>query len=85
MTRASGETQTDFFAIGVLKYLAATQAKEVIPEVYAEPGKILDEARGGEMAALGEIPFGRYSGSIDSTPLFIVLAGAYYQRMQTTP
>ena len=32
------------------------------------------------MAALGEIPFGRYYGSVDATPLFIVLAGAYYER-----
>jgi glycogen debranching enzyme len=31
-------------------------------------GKILHEARGGEMAALGEVPFGRYYGSVDSTP-----------------
>jgi glycogen debranching enzyme len=67
-------------ARGVLKHLAATQAKEVIPRSEAEPGKILHESRGGEMAALGEVPFGLYYGSIDATPLFIVLAGAYYQR-----
>jgi glycogen debranching enzyme len=67
-------------AKGVLSYLAVTQAKEVIPKSEAEPGKILHEARGGEMAALGEIPFGLYYGSVDATPLFIVLAGAYYQR-----
>ena len=40
----------------------------------AEPGKILHEMRGGEMAALGEVPFGRYYGSCDATPLFVMLA-----------
>ena len=67
-------------ARGVLAYLASTQATEVIPEQDAEPGKILHETRNGEMAALKEMPFARYYGSVDATPLFVHLAGAYYER-----
>ncbi len=67
-------------ARGTLAYLAATQATGTIPEQDAEPGKILHETRNGEMAALGEMPFARYYGSVDATPLFVHLAGAYYQR-----
>jgi glycogen debranching enzyme len=67
-------------ARGVLAYLASTQAVDVIPDQEAEPGKILHETRSGEMAALGEMPFGRYYGSVDATPLFVLLAGAYYER-----
>ena len=41
------------------------QAKTDDPASDAEPGKILHEMRGGEMAALGEVPFGLYYGSVD--------------------
>jgi glycogen debranching enzyme len=67
-------------ARGVLRFLASTQATELIPEQDAEPGKILHETRNGEMAALKEMPFGRYYGSVDGTPLFVVLLHEYYQR-----
>ncbi len=67
-------------APGVLKRLAFFQAKAVDPLADAEPGKILHEMRGGEMAALGEVPFAQYYGSVDSTPLFVLLAGHYFER-----
>jgi glycogen debranching enzyme len=67
-------------ARGVLEYLSATQADRVDETQDAEPGKILHETRSSEMARLGEVPFERYYGSVDATPLFVILAGAYYDR-----
>lgn len=67
-------------ARGVLRLLAANQATTEDAASDAEPGKILHEVRYGEMAELGEVPFRRYYGSVDSTPLFIMLAGSYLRR-----
>src|SRR5690606_2261305 len=64
----------------VLLFLARNQADALIPEQDAEPGKILHEARNSEMANTGEVPFKQYYGTIDATPLFIMLAGMYYER-----
>ncbi|WP_196258689.1 amylo-alpha-1,6-glucosidase [Pelagibacterium limicola] len=71
-------------AHGVLHHLAANQARDLDPAADAEPGKILHEVRYGEMAELGEVPFRRYYGSVDSTPLFVMLAGAYFERTGNT-
>lgn len=67
-------------ARGVLNVLAATQATETDDKADSEPGKIIHEMRAGEMARLGEVPFRRYYGTIDATPLFVWLAGEYFKR-----
>ncbi len=77
-SRCSGSTRTS--PRGVLCVPRRHAGDDDDPEQDAEPGKILHETRAGEMAALGEIPFGRYYGSVDATPLFVMLAGAYYER-----
>jgi glycogen debranching enzyme len=67
-------------ARGVLGFLAEHQASHSDASSDAEPGKILHEARLGEMASLGEVPFRRYYGTVDATPLFLMLAGDYLHR-----
>jgi glycogen debranching enzyme len=66
-------------AWSVLRGLAALQGKEEDDEREEEPGKILHEVRVGEMAAAGEIPHTPYFGSIDSTPLWLILLSYAYQ------
>jgi glycogen debranching enzyme len=67
-------------AKGVLGFLAETQAKTLDPFSHAQPGKILHETRNGEMAGLGEVPFRLFYGTVDATPLFVMLAGMYFDR-----
>ena len=65
-------------AIEILDVLAAYQATEDDPFRDAEPGKILHELRTGEMARSGELPHTPYYGSVDSTPLWLILLGATF-------
>jgi glycogen debranching enzyme len=65
-------------AVETLTTLAAYQATEEDPTRDMEPGKILHELRSGEMARNGELPHTPYYGSVDSTPLWLVLLGATF-------
>lgn len=67
-------------ARGVLSFLARHQAQEESSFLDSSPGKIMHETRKGEMSAMRELPFGLYYGGVDTTPLFVLLAGAYARR-----
>jgi glycogen debranching enzyme len=64
---------TPRFAVGALRALAAHQGKEVNPARDEEPGKIVHEIRVGELSRINLVPFSTYYGSVDSTPLFVML------------
>jgi glycogen debranching enzyme len=66
-------------ARGVLRYLARHQGAMDDPFTDQEPGKILHESRRGEMAALREVPFIPYYGSVDATPLYVMLAAEHFR------
>ncbi len=72
-------------AVRVLATLARYQGTRINPDTEEEPGKIVHEVRMGEMARTGEVPFGRYYGSVDATPLFVALFGATWQRLGDDP
>jgi glycogen debranching enzyme len=65
-------------AVETLAVLAAYQATVDDPTRDAEPGKILHELRTGEMARAGELPHTPYYGSVDATPLWLILLGATF-------
>ncbi|MFL5400313.1 MAG: glycogen debranching N-terminal domain-containing protein [Myxococcales bacterium] len=62
-----------------LFFLAAHQGKRIDDYREEEPGKILHEVRRGELARAGEVPHTPYYGSVDSTPLFLILYTEYLQ------
>ncbi|MGQ0679018.1 MAG: amylo-alpha-1,6-glucosidase [Actinomycetota bacterium] len=66
-------------AADCLRVLARLQAQADDPWRDAEPGKILHELRQGELAGAHLVPHTPYYGSVDSTPLFLMLAGTYYR------
>jgi glycogen debranching enzyme len=66
-------------AEGTLRFLAHHQGKHTNPFHEEEPGKILHEMRRGELSRRGIVPFGKYYGSVDATPLFLMALDAHYQ------
>jgi glycogen debranching enzyme len=69
-------------ATATLRALAATQATDEDHSRIAQPGKIVHEVRHGELAHFRQVPYGNYYGSVDSTPLFLVLLGACTERTE---
>ncbi len=62
-------------AAETLRLLAARQGQVTDAFREEEPGKILHEMRVGELAHLGLVPHAPYFGTVDATPLFLLLLG----------
>jgi glycogen debranching enzyme len=66
-------------AAQTLSILARLQATETDDWRDAQPGKILHELRDGELARAGEIPHSPYYGTVDATPLWLMLLDEYHR------
>lgn len=66
-------------AAATLSALAATQGRSHHPDSGEQPGRIVHETRHGELAHFRQVPYGRYYGAVDATPLFLVLLHAHYE------
>ncbi|WIX75586.1 glycogen debranching N-terminal domain-containing protein [Amycolatopsis carbonis] len=64
-------------AAHTLRALAAVQGQVLDPARIEEPGKIVHEVRRGELSRFGQVPYGQYYGTVDATPLFLVLLGRH--------
>jgi glycogen debranching enzyme len=71
-------------AAHTLAALAAAQGTREDPARLEQPGRIPHELRYGELAHFGQVPYGRYYGSVDATPLFLVLLQAYTEQTGDT-
>ncbi|RDS60629.1 glycogen debranching N-terminal domain-containing protein [Streptomyces sp. M7] len=67
-------------AAATLSALAATQGTRHDPVSREQPGRIVHETRHGELAHFRQVPYGRYYGAVDATPLFLVLLHAHYRQ-----
>ncbi|MFC8871070.1 glycogen debranching N-terminal domain-containing protein [Streptomyces sp. NPDC057148] len=66
-------------AAAVLSALAATQGERHDAFGGEQPGRIVHETRHGELAHFRQVPYGRYYGAVDATPLFLVLLQAHHE------
>ncbi|MEV5457309.1 glycogen debranching N-terminal domain-containing protein [Streptomyces cellulosae] len=66
-------------AAATLSALAATQGQTYDAFRGEQPGRIVHEVRKGELAHFKQIPYGRYYGTVDATPLFLVLLHAHHE------
>ncbi|WP_327420134.1 aminotransferase [Streptomyces sp. NBC_01230] len=66
-------------AADTLAALAATQGSRYDADRGEQPGRMVHEIRHGELAHFRQVPYGRYYGSVDATPLFLVLLDSYTQ------
>ena len=69
-------------ARGTVQYLAKHQATKFDAFRNAQPGKILHEVRCGELSRMGRVPHSTYYGTVDATPLFIILIHEIFKHQQ---